>query len=443
MEIENSDLQTDSLTTQLVRLIQKKEIINEDIQACTYFLLDAIVNAIAGIHTDMGKVLMQWYTRQSSPDTGRHVFLTGALVHTLEMDDLHKKSVTHPGCVVVPAAIAVAARNDCSGRQLLEAILYGYEAMCRVGNATGREHYKNWHSTATCGPFGSAMAAGHLLGLTTEQLVWSLGNAGTQSSGLWEFMNSGGMSKHLHAGRAAESGILSADLAGQGFTGPTEILEGRQGLFIAACRDGDLSELLAKPDSPWQLRLTSIKPWPSCRHTHPAIDAALKLHPLINSPVKEIHVHVYQAAQDVCDRPIPLTEYQAKFSLQHCVAMALVEGTIGFDSFDASARDRIKENRDKVRLVVSSEINKAYPHDWGCELIVHLENNETLRTSRQHCKGDPESPLDNNEMQAKASLLLDFAGIAKDEQLRLISYILDLPNQPKVTDLTSLLNVKI
>ncbi len=442
MELENSNSQTDSLTEQLVKLIQEKKIINEDRRTCTFFLLDAIANAIAGTQTTMGKILLQWSKTQQLIDPGKQAFVVGALVHTLEMDDLHKQSVTHPGCVVVPAAIAIAANEGRSGKDLLDAILIGYEAMCRVGNATGRAHYKHWHSTSTCGPFGSALAAGHLLGLNPEQLVWSLGNAGTQSSGLWEFMNSGGMSKHLHAGRAAESGILAAQLAKQGFTGPTQILEGPQGLFAAACPDASPHEVIAEPNSPWQLTRTSIKPWPSCRHTHPAIDAALELHSLVDAPA-EINVRTYQAALDVCDRVTPENEYEAKFSLQHCVAMALMDGKIGFDSFDGPARKRIREIRNKVTLEVSADCETAYPHNWGCEVMVTTDRGEEFSTTRKHCKGDPEFPLDDDEMQDKAGLLLSHAGINKDEQQRLISYILSLSEQTTVVDLISLLEIKI
>ena len=119
------------------------------------------------------------------------------------------------------------------------------------------------------------MTAATLLRLTDEETVHALGNAGTQSAGLWEFLNTGAMSKHLHAGRGAEAGIVSAQLAQLGFTGPPAILEGPQGLFAGACPDPDPAAVLRDPDEPWQVHQTSIKPWPSCRHTHPVIDAAI------------------------------------------------------------------------------------------------------------------------------------------------------------------------
>ncbi|MGY8815456.1 MAG: MmgE/PrpD family protein [Gammaproteobacteria bacterium] len=435
--------QNNSLTEQLVNLIQEREIINEDLEACTFFVLDAIVNAIAGTNTDAGKIMMKWYESIDTIDSSRQAFLGGALIHTLEMDDLHKQSVTHPGCVVVPAAIAVAAREGLSGKQLLVAILHGYEAMCRVGNTVGRSHYKIWHSTATCGPFGSAMAAGNLLGLTHEQQVWALGNAGTQSSGLWEFMNSGGMSKHLHAGKAAEAGILAADLAKSGFTGPTKILEGEQGIFQASCADANPAELVILPHEAWQLTQTSIKPWPCCRHTHPAIDAALEISSKIKSQVQKVIIRTYQAAIDVCDRPNPDNEYEAKFSLQHCVAIALNTNKVGFDSFTNTVRDDTTRIRNLIQIEFSPKIDIAYPANWGCELEVVTKDGQLFYATRMHCKGDPELPLDSSKMIEKARTLLNYAGIEQEKQEHLISNILDLQNKSHVPGIIEILNLNI
>lgn len=430
------------LTEQLVSLIQARQIIDEDLHACTYFVLDAIVNAIAGMHTPMGKIIMDWWHATGNADAGRQSLLGGALTHTMEMDDLHKQSVTHPGCVVVPAAIAIAAREGLSGKEMLIAVLRGYESMCRVGNAVGRSHYKIWHSTATCGPFGSAIAAGSLLGLSKEQLVWALGNAGTQSAGVWEFMNSGGMSKHLHAGRAAEAGILAADLARHGFTGPTRILEGKQGLFAASCPDAQASAITAMPQGPWQLVQTSIKPWPCCRHTHPAIDAALEIAAQLRTPVRQATLKTYQAALDVCNRPDPDSEYQAKFSLQHCVAVALDRGRVDFTSFDSAARDSSASTRATVSVALSPESDKAYPHNWGCELEVTTVDGQVLRAKRVHCKGDPELPLDDNAMLAKARTLLDYAGVEAKQQQALLNYILNIQDQPRIPDVSGFLSFK-
>lgn len=406
-----------SLTAGLVDLIEAKPITDADYHAAALFTLDALANALAGRHTKPGAILLDWAA--SEPLTmGREALLLGGLTHILEVDDLHRASVVHPGCVVVPAAWALGRRKNASGRALLRAILKGFEACCRVGMAVGPAHYKIWHNTATCGPYGSAYAAGDLLGLNKAQMVDALGNAGTQSSGLWQFLETGAMSKHLHAGRAAEAGLLAADLAQRGFSGPPEILEGEKGFFRATCSDAKPERLLADADALWQLRLTSIKPWPCCRHTHPTIDAALELATKLgNRAVESIQVNTYAAALDVCDRPLPTSEYEAKFSLQHCVAAALRDGRVDFASFDAPARDRLADIRALAQPMVTEPFASAYPVAWGSRVSVRLDDGAEISAERRHAFGDPENPLDDGAMRDKAGMLLRQAGLERPDAL--------------------------
>jgi 2-methylcitrate dehydratase PrpD len=352
------------------------------------------------------------------------------------MDDLHRDSVTHPGCVVIPAAWAVAEARNQGGRQFLKAVLDGYEACCRVGMAVGKAHYRVWHNTSTCGPFGSAMAVSSLIGLGEDEAVWALGNAGTQSSGLWEFLATGAMSKHLHTARGAEAGVLAAYLAQQGFTGPERILEGEKGLFAGACPDPVPEAVAAGPDRPWELTRTSIKPWPCCRHTHPAIDAAIALHrELAGQPVARVTVGAYQAALDVCDRPRPEDTYSAKFSLQHTVAIALADGRVDQASFDTTARKRIGPERAKVAVGLSSAIDRAYPKNWGVEIEVITADGKTLSAHRRDAKGDPENPVIAAELKVKAAMLLDGGGLSAQQSERVIACILGLVDDRPVRDL--------
>ena len=212
-----------ALVPRLTQLINSKPITNDDLKSAQLLVMDTIACAIAAFETEPARILARM-PHNTPGDPMRRAFYFGGLSHVIEMDDLHRSSVTHPGTVVIPAAWAVAEVENLGGRAFLEAVLKGYEACCRIGNAVGKAHYKVWHNTSTCGPFGSAMAAASLYGLSENQTVWALGNAGTQSSGLWEFMASGAMSKHLHTARAAESGLLAAYLARDGFTGPDTIL---------------------------------------------------------------------------------------------------------------------------------------------------------------------------------------------------------------------------
>ena len=417
------------LSHDLIQLIRSKAVTDSDLQRATIFTLDAIANALAGRNTIPGEKLLQWGSRQGA-DAGRHALVAGGLTHILETDDLHRASVTHPGCVVPPAVFCVAEREGSSGLQVLQAILQGFEAMCRVGMGVGSAHYKIWHNTATCGPYGSAVAVAHLLQLSDEQTVNAFGNAGTQSAGLWQFLETGAMSKHLHAGRAAEAGIVSADLAALGFTGPPAILEGEKGFFAATCPDAQPAAVIADAGAPWQLALTSIKPWPSCRHTHPGIDAALELHQVIaGREISTVQVGAYQAALDVCDRPRPQSEYAAKFSLYHCVAVALADGKVDFDSFTEEPRERLSGLRDRTSIAAQEPWVSAYPGNWGSQVSVTLADGETLSAPRSGARGDPEMALSDEEMVDKAHMLLAYAGYPRDQAQWIVDGVLGLAEQ--------------
>ena len=419
-----------SLTRDLIALIRSKPIEQPDLEQAALLMLDALASAYAGSATPVGAILRNWAT-SGNLDRNRRALLMGALTHITETDDLHRTSITHPGCVVVPAVLALGENRELSGPDILAAMLQGFEAMCRIGAAVGPAHYRIWHNTATCGPFGSAMAASCLLGLNDEQAVYALGNAGTQSSGLWQFMQDGDMSKHLHAGRAAESGLLAADLAAQNFTGPAEILEGERGFFTATCPDPIPQNVLRSANDRWQLWQTSIKPWPACRHTHPLIDCALEIYPMLaGKTVTEIDIKTYPAALDVCDCREPESEYQAKFSLYHTAAIALIDGEVGLDSFDADARDRSAPLRRVTRIQIADPYRSNYPGAWGAGISVKADTGECFEVSRRDCKGDPELALDTDEMCHKAIGLLRHAGFGKTQASGLCDTVLSLPSMP-------------
>lgn len=424
----------ESLTQGLTALIRGKPVTEQDLESAALFVLDAVANVLAGPNSEPGRVLLDWWNQgrrgNASADAGRRAFLMGALCHILETDDLHRASVVHPGCVVVPAAWALAEGRQADGPAFLTAVLYGFEAAARVGMGVGPAHYKIWHNTATCGPFGSAMAAAHLLGLSAEETVHALGNAGSQSAGLWQFLETGAMTKHLHAGHAAEAGLRAAELAKVGFTGPPEILEGEKGFFRAACPDARPDAVLGEPGAPWQLALTSIKPWPSCRHTHPAIDAASELRRKLRADgigpdaIERIEAEVYQAAMDVCDRPVPQSDYEAKFSLQHAIAISLLRDEVDFAAFGPEAREEARSLAARVHPQAAEPYLSAYPVSWGSAVRLHLKDGKVMDVKRTHAKGDPEAALSREEMIAKAEMLLRHGGVS--EPARIVDGILAL-----------------
>jgi len=312
----------------------------------------------------------------------------------------------------------VAEREGASGLDFLTAVVLGYEVAIRVGEAVGRSHYRFWHNTATCGVFGSAAAAGWLLGLDAEQMVWALGNAGTMAGGLWEFIADGAMSKHLHAGRAASSGLLAADLARRGFTGARRILEGERGFFAATSSDARpelVTQGLIPGIADYKISGVSIKPYPSCRHTHPAIDAALALHQEhvpVPDQIARIEVETYQAALDLIDNPNPTHSYAAKFSLQYCVACALARGRVGLDDFgyEVLGDEAVRGLMARMSVGLSEELDERYPQEWPARVRVALADGRELTRLVKVPRGDPENPLTQAELEEKFRLLITGTG---------------------------------
>lgn len=340
-------------------------------------------------------------------------FVNGGLGNILEMDDIHRSSMLHPGPVVIPAALAAAEARGAGGPALLEAIVRGYEAVIRVGQSVGPGHYALWHNSSTCGPFGAAAAVAALAGLDEDATVWALGNAGTQAAGPWRCRHERVMSKQLHTARAAAAGLAAAELAALGFPGPDFILEGEQGFWAAMCPDPDRGAVLRGPDDPWRIHDTSFKPWPACRHVHAALEAAVQLGPRFRAEGASaaIRVETYADALRFCDRPAPATPHEAKFSLQHAVATALLGLPQDLSAFlpAAIARPEVAALRARVAVAATAEFSGAYPERYGARLRLALPGGEAealIPTAR----GDPARPVSEAELEAKARMLMQSAG---------------------------------
>jgi 2-methylcitrate dehydratase PrpD len=278
------------------------------------------------------------------------------------------------------------------------------------------------------------MAAAELLGLDHAQATHALGNAGTQSSGLWEYRETGAMTKQLHAGGAADAGIIAAQLAAQGFTGPLKILEGGRGFFRAACPDAKPDAVLRDPDGPWGLGGSSIKPWPSSRHTHPAIDAALALaQQAKDRQIQCLEIETYQTALDLCGNGRPASPHQAKSSVQYCVAAALGDGRVDLASYTAAAYRRHIDLAAKAVLLAAEPYISAYPRAWGAKVTVGFEDGTRIVAARANVKGDPEAPLSEDELKDKARVLLRLGGVEDPEPL--MDAILRMADNGAVPDL--------
>ncbi len=390
------------------------------VEDAKYFLLDWLGSAIAGTQTRAGAILLA----HAAEEQGLHssvlglrerkgsrtaAFTNGALGHITETDDVHRSAVLHPAVVVIPAALSIAERLGSRGIDLLTAVALGYEVDIRIGESVGTSHYYYWHNTSTCGTFGATAAAGWLLGLSRQQMAWALGNAGSLSSGLWQFNEDGAMAKHLHAGHAASSGVLAAELAARDFTGTRFILEGKRGLYAATSTDAKpqlVTAGLARGMERFKISECVIKPYPSCRHTHAPVDLALALRRstgLAADRIARVEIDSYQATLDLTDNPNPGHEYAAKFSVHYCVAAALALGNLTLGDFGADRLQdpTIRRLMARTEVRVDPEIQARYPGEWCCRVTITSTSGERFQQFTSTPKGDPENPLSLEELRDK------------------------------------------
>lgn len=356
----------------------------------------------------------------SARDDWHATLLDAALANVEEMDDLHRQAILHPGPVVI-SSLAGLARAGLSAERTLAAVVRGFETMIRIGRAVGPGHYAHWHNTATVGCFGAAAACADAMGLTPEQAVWALGHAGTQAAGLWQVRLEPVMSKQLHTAHAAWTGRSSALLASHGMTGPARILEGEHGFFAALCPDGRIDDVL-QPDSDWLIHQTSFKPWPACRHTHAAIDCALALREAAGVPLhfETCELQTFGDALRMCDQPHPTSRTEAKFSLQYAVAAAALLGPLQPEHFDEAFFNRadLRAATARVQLRPSPELDAAYPSHFGARLSMRLTGGSQRSHAVSDCLGDPERPMSEEDVLAKAERLMDYGAVTAQRRDR-------------------------
>jgi 2-methylcitrate dehydratase PrpD len=381
------------------------------------------------------------------PDGSKTTCLWASLINSassclMEIDDLHRESIFHPGSVVIPATLAAAERAHASGKDLILGMVAGYEVGIRIALGVGLSHYDHWHTTATCGAFAAAAGAAKVLKLDPEGSVWALGSAGTQAAGLWEFLVESAMSKPLHIGKAAMNGLLSALLAERGFTGARRILEGEKGFFRATSHDYDEERCLKGLGTESFFDRTSLKIYASCGHTHPAIDAVLMAtggHGMASGEIERVDVHVYQAALDLLGNVQPTTPTQAKFHLPFCVATAARYANVGSEHFRGNPLDQseLREAMARVHLHVSPELTRMYPRKWASRVAILTRDGRRLEGFCEHPKGDPERPLTTKEIVGKFEDLTQGA-LSPSSRERLADRIFHLENVKDVAELLTL-----
>lgn len=364
-------------------------------------------------------------------DPPRAALINGISSHVLDYDDTELNNIIHPAGVVASALFALSADHPLSGRDFLQAFVLGTEVECRLGNAIYPSHYDmGWHITATCGVFGAAAACGKVLGLTTERMVWALGIAATQAGGLKVMF--GSMCKSFQVGRAAESGLVSALLAAQGFTSSNVPLEGVGGYIGAASLKHDDSWLTQGLGDHYEISRNTYKPFPCGIVLHPVLDGTIQIHNQDDPKPQDVQSIVVRANPFVLQltgKTSPQTGLEGKFSVYHSVAIALIRGRAGMAEYtDSAVHDpQVEALRAKVHVVPDPTIrsDEAY-------VTVTMKSGMVFTKHVEHAIGSLDRPMSNDDLDAKFRDLAARA-LPQKQADQLLSMIWDIEQLPDVS----------
>lgn len=333
-------------------------------------------------------------------------FIHGTAAHAAEVDDSFRDAMYHPGAATIAASLAAAQCARATGLAFLRGVVLGYEVSTRIGVTMGRAHYKYWHNTGTMGSFGAAAAAGILLDLDEVAFAHALALAGTFAAGLQQAFRLQTMAKPLHAGRAAEAGLLAAQLAARGVRSSLDVLDGEAGLGRAMSTGPDWSDIGATLGRDFHITRLTFKNHIGCGHTFPAIDGALELqrqHGFAHADIERLHVATYTPALDIARHANPRNADEARFSLPYVVATALVHGSVRLAAYEPARLDdpATRALMSRITAEVDPEIDAGFPGRRAARVEVALRDGRRLTHFQPNRKGDPELPLSDAELGDK------------------------------------------
>ena len=329
--------------------------------------------------------------------------LNAMSANVFDFDDTHLPTIIHPTAPIAPVVFSLTERSTMSGRDVLTAFILGIEVACRIGNAISPAHYaRGWHITSTCGIFGSAMAAGKVLGLDASSLRWALGHASSQASGLVETI--GTMAKSAGVGAAARNGLLSALLAQQGFAGPDYPLEGERGFLRVMGDKPDMASIISGLGARWEILRNTYKPYPCGVVLNPVIEGCLDLFRRNDmtadelAAVTEIEVTSHPLLRERADRPGVRTGREAQVSAQHAIAVSLLYGKAGLAQFsdDAVADPAVRAIGKKVRFIDDDRIPLT-----ATKLRLLRPDALAITSVVEAARGSADKPMTDKELEDK------------------------------------------
>ena len=365
-----------------------------------------------------GRAIVIGTPMRAAPPIAALVNATAA--HGLELDDTHDESVSHPGAVVIGAALAVAVDRGLGGDALLPAIVAGYEVIGRIGAATGAGSMieEGFHPTALFGSFGAATAAAHLMGLDAETLNRAFGLALSMAGGSMQFAEDSVATsvKRLHGGYSAHHGVLAAELAASGLAGPAMAFDGRYGLCQLYGVKPDLARLGRRAGAPREIHRISFKPYPCCRLFHSTIDAleeATDGFALDRARIRRIKVGgpTIMATQHMQRRPRSVMA--AQYSLPHALAASLLYGPRSVEGYAEAAMNNPEVHRlaDRIEAETDAAMESAFPAHFGSTVTLELEGGTPRKVVVLDSLGTPARPMTRESLIGKFDQLIAPTGL--------------------------------
>jgi 2-methylcitrate dehydratase PrpD len=324
--------------------------------------------------------------------------------HTLDMDDGNRFGNVHPGVVVIPAVLAMAEQLDIKGKDLLSAIIVGYETLIYIAKSINPSHLKKgFHTTANVGAFGAAAGCCNIMRLNKEQVQNAISIAGLNAGGLLEVLNSGQMVKPYQTARASQAGFMSAYLAQNGVEGPELIFEGKNGFFKAYTENEIDQKNFRDLGKKYEILNTYFKVYSACRHIHPALDAVaeiLKRHTLIPETIKAVDIRTYSIAYDLTGhRTFDDSEIAAKFSMPLSISLMITFGELNKSTYSKEKifNPIVQSIAGKVTIQVDSKRDALYPRERGADVCIKTAE-KRYRQIISIPKGEPENPFSDDDL---------------------------------------------
>ena len=369
----------------------------------------SLVSAIDKLEMSNGSCQVFSDKKTYSPSAA--ALLNGTLAHSLDFDDTHAEASLHSSAPILSAALAAAQMNKSSGQELITACVVGYEVQIRLGLAGGSSaHYKKgFHPSATCGIFGAAAAAGYLMGLNKEQYISAFGIALSQSAGSMQFLTDGAWTKRSHVGQAAQNGLSCAIMAGEGFKGPSQAFEGQWGYLHSYASGGDVNKATTGLGEEFETLNLGVKPYPSCRYSHAAIDGLIELKKELkfsSDDLDDIDIGLSETALNIIGYPLtdkqhPKSVVDGQFSMPFCAAVTVKSGGLQWDDYKNHLNNKDTLSLcNKIKVSPDEDAEKCCPEYMSAKVKVVVKG-EKYEKFVKIPKGEPENFMEDVEFISK------------------------------------------